>query len=341
MKAAIYNPYLDTLGGGERYTVAFAKVLMDASYKVDIEWPDAEIKKKLESRFGYKLTDLNFVKDIKRGDGYDVCFWLSDGSIPTLKARKNLLHFQFPFKDVGGRSLLNKMKLFRINKVVCNSNFTKTFIDKEYGIKSVVIYPPIDVKQTKSKRKENLIIYVGRFSRLTQLKRQDVLVDAFKILVEKRVKNWKLILAGGVEVGVGSYLKQLVKKSKSYSIKIVESPDYKTLLNLYSKAKIFWSASGYGVDESKEPMKVEHFGMTVVEAMTHGCVPFAYSAGGHKEIIKNGENGFLWIKKRDLIGKTLKLIKDREYLEKLSKSTRKDSRRYGYERFETEVLGLL
>ena len=91
MKAAIYNPYLDTLGGGERYTMAFAKVLSDAGYKVDVQWKSSKIRDKLEKRFGFELGSINFVHDIKRGDGYDICFWLSDGSIPQLKARKNFL----------------------------------------------------------------------------------------------------------------------------------------------------------------------------------------------------------------------------------------------------------
>jgi len=54
MKAAIFNPYLDTLGGGERYTMAFAKVLSKKGYRVDVGWKDASIKAKIEDRFGIK-----------------------------------------------------------------------------------------------------------------------------------------------------------------------------------------------------------------------------------------------------------------------------------------------
>ena len=175
MRAAIYNPYLDTLGGGERYTVSFAKVLLKAGWKVDIEWNDPSVVTTMQDRFGIDLKGLEVVKDIKRGDGYDLCFWVSDGSIPTLRSRKNLLHFQVPFHNIGGNNLLNKMKLFRIEKIICNSEFTKKVIDKEYGIESVVVYPPVDIDHIKSKRKENLILFVGRFSQLKQNKNQDVL----------------------------------------------------------------------------------------------------------------------------------------------------------------------
>ena len=78
MRAAIYNPYLDTLGGGERYTMAFAQSLVKKGFRVNVQWKNTSIKKKLEERFGIKLDGIFFVKDIKRGEGYDICLWLSD-----------------------------------------------------------------------------------------------------------------------------------------------------------------------------------------------------------------------------------------------------------------------
>ena len=74
MKAAIYNPYLDTLGGGERYTVSFAKTLLNKGYGVDMEWKDEKITSKLGARFGMNIKGARVVDSIKRGDGYDLCF---------------------------------------------------------------------------------------------------------------------------------------------------------------------------------------------------------------------------------------------------------------------------
>ena len=340
MKAAIYNPYFDSLGGGERYSLAFAEALVSLGYRVYLQWDDVQIEEKLEKRFGRKLTGINIVKDIKRGDGYDVCFWVSDGSIPTLKSRKNILHFQVPFTDVNGKSLLNRMKLFRINNIVCNSNFTKKFIDKEYGVKSIVLYPPVDTSNIKPKRKRNIIFYVGRFSKLKQSKNQDILVKAFKKLYDSGIKDWKLVLAGGTEVGSGDFVNQIKKYAKDYPTEILKSPDFKTISDLYGKAKIFWSASGYGEDENKNPEKVEHFGITVVEAMAAGAVPVVFSAGGHREIIKDNKNGFLWKEIDNLVSITKILIRDNKLLRKLAKKTIHDAEKFGYERFKKQVVGL-
>ncbi len=341
MKAGIFNPYLDTLGGGERYTLSLARVLLENGFDVDIQWENPSIKIKLKERFGIDVSGIRFVKDIKRGDGYDVCFWVSDGSIPLLKARKNFLHFQVPFKDVGGKTLLNRMKLFRIDKVIVNSKFTKKFIDKEYGVDSVVVYPPVPVDKIKAKRKEKLIIYVGRFSSLAQSKRQDVLIKAFKKLYNIGFKDWRMILAGGVEVGVKDELRSLKTKSEGYPIEILESPSFETLKELYGKAKIFWSAAGFGIDEDKCPQKVEHFGITVVEAMAAGVVPIVYEAGGPKEVIKNGENGFLWRKESQLIRITSDLIKNPSTLFSISKKAREESGNYSYEKFKESFTKLL
>ena len=337
MKAAIVNPYLDTLGGGERYTMSFAKVLAEKGYRIDVQWRDASIKERIEERFGMDLEGFRFVKDVSRGDGYDALFWVSDGSIPTLKARKNFLHFQVPFQGVSGKSLINRMKFFRINRVICNSYFTKSFIDKEYGVDSKVIYPPVDVHEIKPKRKRNVILFVGRFSQLKQAKNQDILVKAFKKL---DYKKWKLVLAGGTEVGVGDYLDKLKKLAKGENIEIIESPSFDQIKKLYGQAKIFWSAVGYGIDEKKEPERVEHFGITLVEAMAAGCVPIVFSAGGYREIVSDKENGFLWKNIRSLRSRTEKLVADRELLVNISEKAERDAKVYEYERFKAEVSAL-
>jgi glycosyltransferase involved in cell wall biosynthesis len=232
------------------------------------------------------------------------------------------------------------MKLYRVNEVICNSQFTKRFIDNEYGVNSRVIYPPIDVTNIKPRKKENVILSVGRFSQLTQAKRQDVLVSSFKRLYVKGGKKWRLILAGGIEVGADKYLKRLRNMIADYPIEIIESPDYKKLLSLYGKAKIFWSASGYGIDEEKEPLKVEHFGIAVVEAMAAGAVPLIYNAGGHKEVIKDDKNGYLW-KKGQLAKLTGVLIKDKEKLRLLANKAYKDSKKYSYGKFKKSFESIL
>jgi glycosyltransferase involved in cell wall biosynthesis len=242
---------------------------------------------------------------------------------------------------VNGKTLLNKMKFFRINKIICNSHFTKRFIDKEYGAESIVIYPPVDVKEFRPRRKEDLIFSVGRFSQLEQAKRQDVLIKAFKKFFDSGYSDWKLVLAGGTEVGVDDYVRKLRRSAKNYPIRILESPSFSQIKELYGKAKVFWMASGYGIEEKKNPKKVEHFGITTVEAMAAGAVPIIFAAGGHKEIIADGENGFLWKDTNSLLKSTKRVIEEKGLVKKLSTKAKIDSRVYEYERFEKEIWDIL
>lgn len=341
MKAAIYNPYIDSLGGGERYTFSLVRILLDKGYQVDIQWKDDSYVKKIYDRFGIKVDRANFIDNIKRGDGYDLCFWVSDGSVPTLRARNNILHFQVPFTNVDGRSLINKVKLRRINSIVCNSQFTKGFIDKEFGVDSVVIYPPVDVDKIKPKRKENYILYVGRFSKLKQSKNQDLLVRAFKTFYDNGHNDWKLILAGGTDVGVGDNISKLQKQSIHYPIKLEGNPSYTKIKDLYGRAKLFWSASGYGEDENKHPEKVEHFGISVVEAMAAKCIPFVCKSGGHREIIENGSNGFLWNNVDKLSEITDELVRDQKKLKIISDKAKTSSQRFSLTTFEKMFLEIL
>lgn len=344
-KAGVYDPYLDTLGGGERYAMTMAHCLAKRGWQVDVFGGNKKIKGKLEKRFGFSLKRINFIPDIfdkkffekmKLMRDYNFLFFLSDGSIPFLFAEKNILHFQVPFHGVDGKKPLNKIKLKKINAVICNSQFTKKTIDQEYGINSKVIYPPVAVKEFKPGRKENIILSVGRFSRLMQSKRQDVLVDSF-IKLNQKVKDWQLILAGGTDVGKDKAFDQLKKKAENLPVKIVENPSFSELKKIYAQAKIFWNAAGFGIDEEKEPEKVEHFGITTVEAMAAGCIPMVVDKGGQSEIVSHSQNGLLWKSRQELVSQTLKLIKDEKLREKLAKSSQKRAQNFSQTRFCQEI----
>jgi len=341
MKAAIYSPYLDTLGGGERYVLSVARALIETGWNVDIESSDQNLGQKVKKRFGFDLVKANFVESVQRGNGYDLCFWLSDGSVPTLFARCNVLHFQRPFSGVDGKSLLNRMKFFRINSVVVNSVFTKKWIDTEYPKKSIVVYPPVDIDKLKAGRKENMLLYVGRFSQLEQSKGQDVLVKNFINLIEAGLRGWKLVLAGASNVGRTGFVDSLIKESVNYPITIIENAAFREIVKLYSKAKIFWSAAGYGVDEKSTPEKMEHFGISVVEAMASGAVPIIYDGGGHGEIIETGKTGYTWRKEKELLTTTLELTENKKRLGELAMYSIEASQKYSYERFKKEIINLL
>ena len=57
-KALIFDPYLDTLGGGERYTLTVAKMLSNNGYRVSLAWPSQKILESATFRFGLDLKNI-------------------------------------------------------------------------------------------------------------------------------------------------------------------------------------------------------------------------------------------------------------------------------------------
>jgi len=346
MKAGIYDPYLDTLGGGERYCLTLAEMLLDLGWQVDLFWEGEDIKKRITSRLGFRTERVNFIANPKNliekllvHPHYDLLFYLSDGSIPWMFGKKNLLHLQVPFTNLRGRSFSNRLKFLLIKKVIYNSRFTKKIADLEYGIKGEVIYPPVEVNKFKPKEKENLIISVGRFSQLLQAKSQDVLIEAFRKLYASGLKNWRLVLAGGSEVGGEAYVKKIKKMVQDYPIDIKENISFSQLTELYSRAKFFWGASGYGIDEVKNPQKVEHFGITAVEAMAAGAIPLLVKKGGFREVIEEGKSGYFWEEIEDLLRITQSLIKTD--LKDFQKEVRKRSKLFSKEVFNEKFRKII
>ena len=44
-------------------------------------------------------------------------------------------------------------------------------------------------------------------------------------------------------------------------------------------------AAGFGVDADEFPERLEHFGITPIEAASFGCIPVVYGQGGPREVV--------------------------------------------------------
>jgi glycosyltransferase involved in cell wall biosynthesis len=354
MKIGIYSPYLDTLTGGEKYIFTIAACL-SKEHDVSIFWDDKEILQKAQLKFNLDLGRVKTTDDIfKKGIGtlkrffitrkYDRIIYLSDGSIPIVGSKKLLIHFQFPVEWVDTKGLFFKFKKKRVSKIFCNSYFTKKFIDRKFDIDSSVLYPPVDLGKEVNFKKQNLILTVGRWSLLpdgSDFKKINDLVEAFKKFQKKRLKGWEFAIVTSVINSQEDSFSEFEKSVKSTHIKIYKNALYKEIVDLYRKARIYWHAAGFGEDLEKNPERAEHFGISTVEAMSFGAVPVVINAGGQKEIVKGGENGYLWENIDELIVKTHKVATDKNLQEELSKNATNSAKEFGVDRFCEELNHLI
>ena len=331
MRICFYSPYVPKhFGGGEKHffdvaTLAATKhqvyISINENEKKDLK----QIKAEYQKFFNYSLDNIEFIHSpIPTGNllekllwtkQFDYFYYATDGSLFFSLAKKNNLHIQIPFADKKS-FLIDRLKLKNWGIKNTNSIFTKNIIEKNWNTKIDFVHNPkvsfdeiLSSKNEKILKKKKIILNVGRFFRQLHSKRQDVLVEIFKELVAqhpKLLKGWKLVLVGSVEDN--DYFQEVKKLAEDFPIEFYTDISREKLIEFYQKSKIYWHATGYEVDEDVAPEKMEHFGITTIEAMAAGCTPIVLGKGGQLEIIGNELSELLWQTIDQCIDRTIRVI---------------------------------
>ena len=357
MKIALYNPYLtDIAGGGERHFLTIAQYL-SRQHQVDIVIPKfkksdlekfAVLKKNLSQQFNLNLDKVNFTNGpfglktnwrqrLQFTKQYDIFYYMTDGSLFISKAKLNIVHFQIPFNKRP--HLWQKLKLKTWQVKTSNSFFTKEYIEKTWRTTiDYVHWGSINSQDFFSLTKKNVILNVGRFfspKGNKHCKRQDFLVKTFKKMCDQGLKDWRLIFNGPTDKGKDNlkYAKKVVKLAQGYPIIFRHQSLFKALQRDYGQAKIYWHATGYGINQQKNPQAVEHLGLSTIEAMAAGAVPIVIKKGGQPEAVTHAIDGLLWNSQKELISQTRSLIDDNQLLDKLSHRAIIKSKQFSYQKF--------
>jgi len=312
-KVGLYDPFLDVMGGGERHILSILQVLESEGYDISIFW-DIDLTKQIENTLNLPFRSLTFAKNIfKKGtaferlkelQSYDMLFYVTDGSYFVSSARKTYIFCMVPDKKLYNMNLANKAKTAN-SQFVANSIFTNNWLEK-WGLRPTVIHPYIAeefVDTPPRYPKEKTILSVGRFFPHLHSKRQDIAIKWFSQLKKQlpEFKDYSLHLAGSATKEDKEYLKDLrLLSAHDKSIVFHENISYEKLVSLYQSAQYYWHFAGIEVDENTHPEKTEHLGITPLEAMASACITFAYKAGGPKELIFNGRNGYLFEDQKQL-----------------------------------------
>ena len=149
-----------------------------------------EIKTKYEKFLNYSLDHVTFIAShIKSGSvfdklletqKYDYVYYVTDGSFFVSAAKKNNLHIQIPFTHE--LSFLDSLKLQTWNIKNTNSIFTKMIVEKHWNTQVTLVHNPLvslDEIQP-GKKKDKIILHVGRFFRQLHSKRQMFLLKCLK-----------------------------------------------------------------------------------------------------------------------------------------------------------------
>ncbi|MBI2617159.1 glycosyltransferase family 4 protein [Candidatus Gottesmanbacteria bacterium] len=351
MKIGMYSPYLSILGGGEKYFLTIASLLSN-DHEV-ILFSDHQTLSLAEDAFRISLKGVlvkpkdslvrkNLLARFQMTSAFDVFFYMTDGSIFYPGSRKNFLIIQSP-SHMPSTSFFQQFKM-RNWRLICYSSFMKQIIYERLGKSARVLPPCIEIpeKVISSNLKKNIILTVGRFFPHPHTKKHDTLIEAFIKLRSHGFSGWKFIIVGGLsEKGGIRIVEELKKKSLGLPVEVHVNVPFSTLQSYYQQATIYWHATGYGEDLSSYPERAEHFGITTLEAMASGAIPFAFAAGGQLDVIENGVSGYLWHTPSELIRLTTEIVNNTRLQRDLSYQATMRAKDFSCSKFHEKLETLL
>ena len=317
-------------GGIERFITNLANSLSDnyeieivSTYKI-LDKPFFRLNNNVKVKY---LTELKPNRDVlkRKLKRFNLFGFIKELIKSIMKNKLSLCSFQTqeffnnfemniePKPDSVLRVFLSIKKL---DYLVAVSN--KMYEDYKAYSNIPVIYIPNSIEsmpKTVSKLNTENIITVGR---LEKVKGFEDLIDIFKIIISKNEKIHLNIVGAGSDYD--SLNSKIIKLKLQRNVKLLGYKTEEELDDLYNDSSLYVMTSFS-----------ESFGLVLLEAMSHKlpCIAFD-SANGAKEIIKNGENGYL-IGARDkekMANKILNLINSKQELEYLGNNALNNSKEY-------------
>ncbi len=308
MRIAIFHDYIGSIGGGEKLVLTLAKALDADVITTDVDWDavskmgfgDLRIttlgKNIMVAPFKQISASVRFARcDFSRS--YD--FFIFSGNWAHYAARRhkpNMWYCHTPvraFYDLREDVIRNqKTPLHRliarawisihsrfdqesikgIDRIITNSENTRSRVRRYHKREATVIYPPVPTKEFRYNKNGDFWLSVNR---LYPEKRVPLQIDAFRLLPEEKLK-----IVGGYSRGDHAEKSLGYIKHLPPNVEVLGSVSEIELRRLYADCRGFIATA---IDED--------FGMTTVEAMAAGKPVVAVREGGYLETVIDGVTG--------------------------------------------------
>jgi glycosyltransferase involved in cell wall biosynthesis len=183
-------------------------------------------------------------------------------------------------------------KMMKNTTVITNSEYSRKAIFEAYGIKdAIVLSPPVDVDKFRDSffsshslstsvnndgqnERQDFIMVV---SRIEPAKKIENAVTLAKLLKDKAIGKGMRIV-GNLEPYYYDYYTHIKKKIDEFDLEnfitLEINVNLDKMLSLMKKSKVYF-----------HPRPDEHFGISIVEAMSAGLVPIVSDEGGQTEYV--------------------------------------------------------
>jgi len=239
---------------------------------------------------------------------------------PILSLRDNLyLPYYLLVKKANKKTQLGQKLVF------VNSRYIARILMKKLSIKAHVLFPPVptipnSLKSMMLSHRTNTVVTISRISAEKNLE----IIPKIAKLADKDIC---FTMIGGCqsENTLRSILKLAKELGVSKRVNILTNLTRNKLKNILLTSKVYLHT-----------MKNEHFGISIIEGMSAGCIPIVHDSGGPREFVP-----------RDLRYKNLEEAKVKiekaiskwsvEYAEKMSNI----ARAYNEENFSKKFMNIL
>lgn len=178
-------------------------------------------------------------------------------------------------------------KMIRNSFLITNSEYSRRAIIEAYGIDDIIVLsPPVAVNNIRdsvgfsshlkisSEPRNNLVLVICR---IEPSKRIENAIYLAKVLKERKIGT-KMIIVGSRDPFYQKYYEDLkrliIEKGVSDIITFKINASFDELIELMKKSKVYF-----------HPREGEHFGISIVEAMSAGLVPVVPNIGGQAEFV--------------------------------------------------------
>lgn len=304
MDVVVVHPSLNRCGGAEKVCLAVVEALAESGYNVMLATVDRTDWVMLEDRFGratrpsrefylsehvpandfllasYFLSELIYLRGVNGivfntyGDLLDsvadVCYV---NSLPPAIAYR---YSEQRYPNTVGWSVTSMAhevasriaRGLRRGIVIANSRFMQTMLWKNRGVRSTVVYPPVDVEVFRSASRDLRDDVVVTATRLRFGKNLEVIPWIAREVGEARFKI--LGVADRLSEPVVKSLKEVIGRlGVEDRVELLVNQPYRRLVEEFSTAKIYL-----------QTQPTESFGISIVEAMAAGCIPVVPRYGG-------------------------------------------------------------
>lgn len=357
LQAAVYTPYEVVPGGGERYvfellghltaTLGHGRVALATPY------PYSALRiGQIGSVFGFEdPVAVPATFDDVVDEALEIGIVVGNSIVPPVRgfARCNIYHCQFPFVAPEWYVEERRDWLASYDEIWVNSGFTRRYVHGmalHYGLSCPpirVINPPSTWPSADRGRpwtERRTVLTVGRFFTEGHDKRQDVVIDVVRSLVERGV-DVDLALVGSLHTtseSRGRYA-DLVQMAAGLPCRFYANASRQQIEELYATSAVLVHAAGFGLDPLEFPERLEHFGIAPVEAASMGCIPVVYDEGGPAEVISLLGADTTFRTRRECVERIAALFSDPVGSAALSEALRERAEQFSPAAFRKRVSG--